>query len=379
MLACTRTLFRSAKARRMADLSGVPAEAQPAFRLLKVTPFTSPEEIKQRYRTLARSHHPDVNSGDDSKMKEVNKAYASVLRHLMNRAGTDEDPRPQPSAAGRRGGKAGKEEGPSAAEGDLLSRLASWLRQGSPDEDPTARYREFVQETYSPGHDERTVLGTEEDEIQWAERWLAARDRRLGIKNQWRQREPGDNPFDEGALASLPSRLENLSVTDTLYWRRPLVPPTPPPELLAGGRRSGDAKHLLRRKRQRQLEHFHKPGGGAERFVLQEQREHEKEERERIRKNWERTRDIARSASGSEDLMLRSLRDAHETMWMSVGPKTAPSDLIDNELQSRPPRGARHTGKLMSFTTKNQFGQDKRVVMSQDAYDLHGPAYLGDK
>ncbi|MDD2894454.1 MAG: DnaJ domain-containing protein [Aliarcobacter sp.] len=36
------------------------------------------EEIKKRYKELARKYHPDINNGDDVKMKELNH-YRDVL------------------------------------------------------------------------------------------------------------------------------------------------------------------------------------------------------------------------------------------------------------------------------------------------------------
>lgn len=38
----------------------------------------SKEEIKKRYKELARKYHPDINNGDDEKMKELNH-YRDVL------------------------------------------------------------------------------------------------------------------------------------------------------------------------------------------------------------------------------------------------------------------------------------------------------------
>ncbi len=36
------------------------------------------EEVKKRYKELARKYHPDINSGDDTKMKQLNH-YKDVL------------------------------------------------------------------------------------------------------------------------------------------------------------------------------------------------------------------------------------------------------------------------------------------------------------
>ena len=36
------------------------------------------EEIKKRYKELAKKYHPDINNGDDEKMKELNH-YRDIL------------------------------------------------------------------------------------------------------------------------------------------------------------------------------------------------------------------------------------------------------------------------------------------------------------
>ena len=42
------------------------------------TQTPSKEEIKKRYKELAKKYHPDINNGDDEKMKELNH-YRDVL------------------------------------------------------------------------------------------------------------------------------------------------------------------------------------------------------------------------------------------------------------------------------------------------------------
>ena len=42
------------------------------------TSSPSKEEIKKRYKELARKYHPDINDGDDEKMKEL-KHYRDIL------------------------------------------------------------------------------------------------------------------------------------------------------------------------------------------------------------------------------------------------------------------------------------------------------------
>jgi molecular chaperone DnaJ len=45
------------------------------YDILQVKPDASDEEIKVKYKELARQYHPDKNNGDDSKMVELNEAY----------------------------------------------------------------------------------------------------------------------------------------------------------------------------------------------------------------------------------------------------------------------------------------------------------------
>lgn len=51
------------------------------YKVLGVTPDSTPEEIKKSYRKLAQTHHPDANPGDASaedKFKEISEAYATL-------------------------------------------------------------------------------------------------------------------------------------------------------------------------------------------------------------------------------------------------------------------------------------------------------------
>lgn len=48
------------------------------YDILKVKPDATDEEIKQKYKELARQYHPDKNNGDDSKMIELNEAYHMI-------------------------------------------------------------------------------------------------------------------------------------------------------------------------------------------------------------------------------------------------------------------------------------------------------------
>ncbi|GCE79210.1 J domain-containing protein [Komagataeibacter oboediens] len=52
----------------------------------------SMDELKSRYKDLARRHHPDTNGGDrkaEERFKGINIAYATVRAHLVATAGRD--------------------------------------------------------------------------------------------------------------------------------------------------------------------------------------------------------------------------------------------------------------------------------------------------
>ena len=48
------------------------------YQILGVELNTSFEDIKKKYRELARIYHPDKNNGNDSKFKNINKAYEEL-------------------------------------------------------------------------------------------------------------------------------------------------------------------------------------------------------------------------------------------------------------------------------------------------------------
>ena len=53
-------------------------EVQKAKEFFGFSSSPTKEEIKKRYKELARKYHPDINNGDDEKMKELNH-YRDVL------------------------------------------------------------------------------------------------------------------------------------------------------------------------------------------------------------------------------------------------------------------------------------------------------------
>ena len=54
-----------------------------ALQILDLPPFVTKDEIKQRYRYLARKYHPDINI-DSEKMQEINRAYELLMEYIEN-------------------------------------------------------------------------------------------------------------------------------------------------------------------------------------------------------------------------------------------------------------------------------------------------------
>lgn len=59
------------------------------YRVLQVHPEADPEVIQAAYRRLAQRHHPDAAGGSESRMAELNAAYA-VLMDPVRRAEYDQ-------------------------------------------------------------------------------------------------------------------------------------------------------------------------------------------------------------------------------------------------------------------------------------------------
>jgi hypothetical protein len=78
------------------------ADPRGYYRILRVAPSASPEQIKQAYRALAKELHPDLNQGEDTTQafQAVNEAYG-VLSDPVQRAAYDQTGSPAPKAAGR--------------------------------------------------------------------------------------------------------------------------------------------------------------------------------------------------------------------------------------------------------------------------------------
>jgi hypothetical protein len=79
------------------------ADAQAAYRAMGLLPTASNDAVRSRYLQLARENHPDINGGDESKMKLVNTAYETVqvCGHLAKQAPSAKGGEAATNAAGR--------------------------------------------------------------------------------------------------------------------------------------------------------------------------------------------------------------------------------------------------------------------------------------
>ncbi len=76
-----------------------------AFEVLELKERASRKELRQRYRDLARRHHPDAGSPDEQRMRQINQAYAllqSYLQHCRYSFSEQEFYEQQPKARLRR-------------------------------------------------------------------------------------------------------------------------------------------------------------------------------------------------------------------------------------------------------------------------------------
>jgi DnaJ-class molecular chaperone len=51
-----------------------------AYSLLHLLPSAPAELVEKAYKVLARIYHPDLEGGDEEKMKELNQAYDKLKR-----------------------------------------------------------------------------------------------------------------------------------------------------------------------------------------------------------------------------------------------------------------------------------------------------------
>ncbi|WP_084506925.1 J domain-containing protein [Geminicoccus roseus] len=74
----------TSRSRREAPASRPPTTAQTHAQTLGLSLGFSVEELKRRYKTLAKQHHPDLHGGDrhqEERLKQINAAYTWLLAH----------------------------------------------------------------------------------------------------------------------------------------------------------------------------------------------------------------------------------------------------------------------------------------------------------
>jgi hypothetical protein len=68
----------------------VPAELRQPLAVLDLPWPVTIEELKNRYKQLAKRHHPDANNGDrgaEERLKDINLAYAAIRKRVTADAG----------------------------------------------------------------------------------------------------------------------------------------------------------------------------------------------------------------------------------------------------------------------------------------------------
>jgi DnaJ-class molecular chaperone len=59
-------------------------DIQQALDILGLPAFITKEDVKKRYRFVAKSVHPDKEGGSDEAMEKVNFAYAILMEYIDN-------------------------------------------------------------------------------------------------------------------------------------------------------------------------------------------------------------------------------------------------------------------------------------------------------
>ncbi len=67
-------------------------EFEKALEILGIVTRFSLSDLKNRYQKLSKEYHPDMQSGDIEKFREVNEAYKSLQNYLSDyRYGVNEE------------------------------------------------------------------------------------------------------------------------------------------------------------------------------------------------------------------------------------------------------------------------------------------------
>ena len=72
-------------------VAGIDQDIRSWYATLSLPLFANLQDVKRRYRKLAKIHHPDVQSANkaanDDEMKRINEAYHNILRYSQSTAG----------------------------------------------------------------------------------------------------------------------------------------------------------------------------------------------------------------------------------------------------------------------------------------------------
>ena len=60
------------------------AEIEQALQALDLPTLVTRDDIKRRYRQLARAHHPDLHPDAAERMEQINRAYALLMEYIAS-------------------------------------------------------------------------------------------------------------------------------------------------------------------------------------------------------------------------------------------------------------------------------------------------------
>eukprot|EP01060_Flectonema_neradi_P025525 TRINITY_DN34336_c0_g1_i1.p1 TRINITY_DN34336_c0_g1~~TRINITY_DN34336_c0_g1_i1.p1 ORF type:complete len:371 (+),score=63.39 TRINITY_DN34336_c0_g1_i1:167-1279(+) len=241
-----------------------------SYKLLGAPMDSDAKQLKASFRLMARKYHPDLNGGDDKKMKELNKAYSVVLKHIEEVAVRGSIERDD------------EDRSKKAAELKLVHRLSKWMKQREEVDkeygveengprsprvsDPTVtEFKNFTSYDSAPQQAFNKILGSEEDQLRWAENFAAKRKESLERKNQSKK---GVDPELVGKI--LPTRtqqykdfLNSVGPRDRAWYEK--IPAVRPdiaipnlsnvnPFLAEGGRENPFIRKVQKREREKFLD-----------------------------------------------------------------------------------------------------------------------------
>eukprot|EP01061_Rhynchopus_euleeides_P001705 TRINITY_DN11245_c0_g1_i1.p1 TRINITY_DN11245_c0_g1~~TRINITY_DN11245_c0_g1_i1.p1 ORF type:complete len:373 (+),score=60.12 TRINITY_DN11245_c0_g1_i1:161-1279(+) len=370
MLRRTPVALRAKKAKS----DGVTKSVRGNLKFMEANLLMSRADLKVRYREMAMRYHPDMNDGDDKMMKDLNKAYAGVLAFLDERDASGSSPTTADTS------RSGEERESKGQELRLVDKIAKWMRADSHQqyEDPSVRdFREFTRGAGGEAKAFGTVLGTEEDEMRWAEKFCEERDESLGRKSQGRAGATAEekrwfNPFDPRSPAHLRHRLDTMTVGSEprLYSKLPQPAPRTPGLLAGGGQKENP--HVAKR-RDRDINFFHRVVA-PEYFASEEW-----QEKLQRKANYQRKMRRLQAGVASGDMaslnMLNKALDfvGPQALKQKALPQSSSTEV--NAAGYRAPREIRRAGTHISVKTRGASG-DARVTTMSKAEFLSKGSYI---